>query len=799
MKFARYLEENEVDEWRKAYINYRGLKKLIKRVDEHYQRRKDNLPEPDVGAQRSRTKQLFWRGTAIFPHTNDVPNYGGTDNGIPPVSLKGTGLTLAGTHDREALQDAHHHISSPIDLAPITRDEEAGGSSLPQACASGAKPFSPDYASLPSSQVPEWVIPDRGKLSDKNVDEIIGKHFDEQERNFFLALDHEVANIVQFYEAREREAIDRLSTVVVQLGDLAEHRREYKAHEHGDQHAFPWPFPRRGYRNAPGAAEEEGQPEDLGDQRRAKAMEHVQQLKIEHLYTEDNDLANAPDLHSINYKVAKRKLRAALIENHRGLEILNNYRILNRTGFIKILKKFDKTLGVTILQPYYTQRVMNTPLVFSDVIPKMLDAVVELYASYFAHGDKKRARQALYLHSAASQDTLDKRKLDGRVAFVTGVFLGVSLCAIIEGLRAAMDPRTQELLPVWPNLLQLYGAEFIPTLFALLFGFNLIGWRSARINALFIFEWDAGNALSPLQYFQFPAFFLMLLSIFFWISFSNPTASAITATSWPLIWLVIVLVLLLNPLPIMHLSGRLWFMYSMLRVLSGGIFSRVEFRDFFLGDELNSVLYSISNLYLMGCEYNRHFSVPDTCSTTKSYWVPVLGSIPPFLRLLQCFRRYRDSDYAVRIHLLNAGKYASSILNAFFFFKYRHNGMTGVENKALWITFATINALSTSSWDLTMDWNLLRPNAKYPLLRSDLAYADIWPVYYFAMITNVMIRFVWVIFLFGGPASIPLRSFIAALLEMLRRWQWNFIRLENEHLGNADSFKIIRNRTSQFC
>ena len=27
---------------------------------------------------------------------------------------------------------------------------------------------------------------------------------------------------------------------------------------------------------------------------------------------------------------------------------------------------------------------------------------------------------------------------------------------------------------------------------------------------------------------------------------------------------------------------------------------------------------------------------------------------------------------------------------------------------------------------------------------------------------------------------------------MLRRWQWNFIRLENEHLGNADSFKIIR-------
>ena len=40
MKFARYLEENAVDEWRKAYLNYAGLKKLIKRVKQHYDARK---------------------------------------------------------------------------------------------------------------------------------------------------------------------------------------------------------------------------------------------------------------------------------------------------------------------------------------------------------------------------------------------------------------------------------------------------------------------------------------------------------------------------------------------------------------------------------------------------------------------------------------------------------------------------------------------------------------------------------------------------------------------------------------
>jgi hypothetical protein len=27
---------------------------------------------------------------------------------------------------------------------------------------------------------------------------------------------------------------------------------------------------------------------------------------------------------------------------------------------------------------------------------------------------------------------------------------------------------------------------------------------------------------------------------------------------------------------------------------------------------------------------------------------------------------------------------------------------------------------------------------------------------------------------------------------MLRRWQWNFYRLENEHLGNLDQYRVTR-------
>jgi SPX domain protein involved in polyphosphate accumulation len=33
MKFSKYLESQSVPEWRKAYINYKGLKQKLKQVE----------------------------------------------------------------------------------------------------------------------------------------------------------------------------------------------------------------------------------------------------------------------------------------------------------------------------------------------------------------------------------------------------------------------------------------------------------------------------------------------------------------------------------------------------------------------------------------------------------------------------------------------------------------------------------------------------------------------------------------------------------------------------------------------
>ncbi|EGO29715.1 hypothetical protein SERLADRAFT_457875, partial [Serpula lacrymans var. lacrymans S7.9] len=129
----------------------------------------------------------------------------------------------------------------------------------------------------------------------------------------------------------------------------------------------------------------------------------------------------------------------------------------------------------------------------------------------------------------------------------------------------------------------------------------------------------------------------------------------------------------------------------------------------------------------------------------------------------------------------------------FFYYYWRHNGnKDGGVSFVLWCLSGTIYSIYACTWDFLMDWSFLKPHARYPLLRNELIYTNELPLYYVALLTNVVIRFIWVIYIPSGGINLTARTFIAAMLEMLRRWQWNFFRLENEHLGNMDQYRVTR-------
>lgn len=689
-----------------------------------------------------------------------------------------------------------------------------------------------------------------------DYEQYISSIFDPSERIFFLALDSELERITDFYEERLGEAQTRFELLVAQLRELAAHRRLYKESRvtagaaerfnfgwtkqqmpltprqppkalrqdgvaaaagteasgsalHKAQSADHSPRPAKTHADSEETANDDfhrdasddGSDEDEGAKRRTRALE-----KMEALATADENYqgsakrgdrelatahANAAGLSydPVRYKAARHKLKEAIAEFYRGLELLRTFKVLNKDGFGKILKKFDKTLETHTSYQYFQAKVQESALVKSQRVEALLRSTEDAFTGFFEHGDRKKALDRLRMQTGQLNTSASHHASTS----VVGFFLGISLCAVVGGIVEAMKPETQAEIPSYQALLRVYGALFLPVLFALLFGLNLAAFAHSRINALFIFEWDPRHALDHHQYFEMPAFLMLLLSVMFWVSFVNPFPSAIAPTTWPLVWLVATLLFLLCPLPIFHPQSRSWFIKSILRVFGFGFLCRgsVEFRDFFLGDELNSIAWPISTLWVFGCEYQRDWQLP-LCEPNSTYWTAVLSSIPALLRLGQCLRRFIDSKFYARIHLLNAAKYSTSVLFYFFYINWRVNGSQKDGTLALWVYFACMMSSFTMSWDILMDWSLFHPNARWPLLRNELVFESVWPVYYWAIFSNVILRCSWIIYLLPGPASTTLRSFLIALLEVLRRWQWNFFRVGNEHQGNVDQYRALR-------
>lgn len=113
--------------------------------------------------------------------------------------------------------------------------------------------------------------------------------------------------------------------------------------------------------------------------------------------------------------------------------------------------------------------------------------------------------------------------------------------------------------------------------------------------------------------------------------------------------------------------------------------------------------------------------------------------------------------------------------------------------QAAFITFALLNAVYTSIWDLIMDWSLGNPYSKNPLLREVLGFRRVW-VYYAAMVIDVVIRFNWIFYAIWSHdiQHSAVLSFVVALSEVCRRGVWSIFRVENEHCTNVLLFRASR-------
>lgn len=100
---------------------------------------------------------------------------------------------------------------------------------------------------------------------------------------------------------------------------------------------------------------------------------------------------------------------------------------------------------------------------------------------------------------------------------------------------------------------------------------------------------------------------------------------------------------------------------------------RVGFADFWLADQLNSLVPVLLDFQYLVCFYvssGGNFDVAldhSKCVDKRLciYLRPIVAVLPAWFRFMQCLRRYRDSREAFP-HLVNAGKYSTTFFVVLF-------------------------------------------------------------------------------------------------------------------------------------
>ncbi|KAG2230138.1 hypothetical protein INT48_001480 [Thamnidium elegans] len=710
MKFAKYLESESIPEWRKAYINYKGLKKRLKAIEKY--RRLNQIEET----------QRFEE--ALHDINNDEPTR--------PTRLF-TRSQSAVLDNRPPLQPrssvSSRGILNRFSFRFHRNETELGRITSP---------------SIPAEELQNMSV----------LDEAL-RHASEPEQYFFFMLDQDLDVISQFYNEKEKQAEAKFEALKMQIQlvrDFAGQLSQYNSTRDiisGDGRLNPmnW-FRRRG--------------------------------------SNDTDTTDIPDLpptieyngdHHMSYNVARSRLKKAITEYYRSLELLKSYKVLNQSGFQKILKKFDKTAGWKA-SGLYTQKINKFHWATSHKIDDIMHDTEKLYIDEFAEGHRRRGMAKLRIPEREEHYT--------PTTWRTGFYIGLAVALLIRVTQLALDPKVIQELPNLYYNLQIYACFGLPVLFCLGFAINTLVWTRSHINYKFIFEFDPRDNLNYHEFAELPSLMLLLLSFVMYIDLDQSFAPTVPSELCPLILFVFMMAIMTCPFPILYYSSRRWLGLSLGRIALSYCFP-IEFRDFFIADELNSLAYSFWTFSYFTCAYDWHWFDLDKNCPVKIFWfTPFLACLPPWWRFLQCIRRYKDSKE--KVHLVNALKYTTSMASTLATgYRRIHPNYT---MEIIWIICCIVNSSYTSIWDLKMDWGLLQPDSKQFLLRDDLVFYR-W-TYYVAAPINIALRFAWALNSAGLGVQGELTGFLTALLEAYRRIQWNFFRLENEHINNCGNYRAIK-------
>ncbi|XP_046843969.1 xenotropic and polytropic retrovirus receptor 1-like [Xenia sp. Carnegie-2017] len=483
----------------------------------------------------------------------------------------------------------------------------------------------------------------------------------------------------------------------------------------------------------------------------------------------------------------EKNLKLAFSEFYLSLVILQNFQQLNFTGFRKILKKHDK-LFETENGLNFKKKVQKAPFFLNKGVDTLISETENIFTNELEHGDRSKAMNRLRV------PPLTEREKRSWVIFRCGFFFGMFF---VLAVSAILGFQVKGYGDKWLPILRMYRGVFLLVVMVFLVAINTYGWRAAGVNHVLIFELDPRTHLTYQQLLEASAMLAVIwcLSLMAYIYHGNIGIYSLTP---PSVMAVLFIVFTLNPFKVGFHGARWWLLKIIYRVVTAP-FHSVGFADFWLADQMNSLCRMFLDFEFSICFLFYGQKIDEDVCVKNTYGIrPIVLCLPAWFRFAQCLRRYHDTKN-VFPHLVNAGKYSTTFFIVIFSTltksKTDHDDSYQGTYFILWVISILIGSCYTLTWDLKMDWGLLKLNMKEnTFLREEVVYPNKF-VYYLAIVEDFVFRFIWSLSISIGYSTNlhdEVMITVLAVCEIFRRFVWNFFRLENEHLNNCGEFRAVR-------
>ena len=465
---------------------------------------------------------------------------------------------------------------------------------------------------------------------------------------------------------------------------------------------------------------------------------------------------------------------------------LHGYHSINSLAIEKIKKKATKVFRLYGIEIEKILEDINSEYPFfstsvSNLFELRMNAQ-KLYADKFNKGNIKKAHTEL-------EKRLQGTKENKRYLFC--LFIGIVLSFIffyviikhIDGKNT-----NDSFKPFFP----FFSFSYIMILVLSFVAIGIIILRHYRLNYAFLFELDMKSKIDLMNIFQLTLGLTALWMILFVMSKLSNKFYLFGGeyTLFPLIMNTVLVVILFLPFHVLYLSLRKGILTTLIRNIFPFGKNTVRFKDFMLGNILCSLADPFKNLFMGYClMICRDCYLGNKRGPCNRDTIPclIIGAYPLFIRWTQCMNKV----YYTRLiwpHFFGFLKVTFALANNLSGFFYNRKKVK--IRMYFRIFLASISTCYNLFWDIYLDWGLGRIKSKNIFLRDKLTYPILF--YYLAIAYNIITSTMWTWNFINIKASLTeWKNLLTCTLEMIKRFIWALIRIENEILSNPEGYRSI--------